>query len=174
MGIDVRSGRLYTSLTVFNNIIHTYHNSADFGLYINVVDHTTNSLGSFNNFLAFRVGDNNCATVVSSGNREIFIPLGYMQYGGIDYVVTITTGQVADTCTTALGKYYIFKSDYVTLTRKLIAANSVNNGVQAFVNPTTLGLGLPAFSGYSKIVDVSFHSVGSVPKVLALVFYENV
>jgi len=147
---------------------------SDNGMYINVFDTISNSLGSFNWNVAVRLSDNTCATVVSSGNRQISIPVGYMQYGGIDYIVAITTGLEAGTCVGVFGKYFLYKSDYGTLARSTIPAIPVNNGVVAFVNPTTLGLGLPAFSGYAKTVEVSITSIGGVPKVLAMVYYEDV
>ena len=47
-------------------------------------------------------------------------------------------------------------------------------GVQAFLDPNTLGLGLAAFSGYTKVVEAIFSSdANGIPVLNVMVFYED-
>ena len=78
---------------------------------------------------------------------------------------------------------YIDPSNYADLNAQLSSSNQGGGptvpgvGLAAFFNPNNpiLGenLGLAAFSGYTKVVDISIILLGTTPRVLCLVYYED-
>ena len=126
------------------------------------------------------VGYHNCQTVPFTGNPNIYTPFIYFQ-DTKNYIIIFTTGgnsnPLSAPCTNNFGRFYIYSITTtipITLTDELPSFQ----GVQAFINPNFpidgVSLGLPAFNGYTKIVDIMTSDNLSKPNVIVMVYYEDV
>jgi len=151
-------------------------------IYFYVVDITISPLTKLwmSNFY-----QNECSTKPA---KDIYVPVGYIYYGGKDYVASVSTDhEVGGKCTNTYGRFWIKRSNYGTgadiarfefsVPSTATIADQGSGIYPVFFNPNTpiLGenLGLPAFSGYTKCVDLNMQLIGGMPRSIALVFYED-
>ena len=130
---------------------------------------TTNLIQLSLKFSSIRTEYNKCETKPQVGVGIIYNPLGYIYYGGNDYFAYIGSSNVSS-CTNVFGDYQIMKSNY-TNNGEIIQYGNVKRAV--FLNPNNLNLSLASHSGYTKTTDLIIQPLDGVPRVLALVYYEN-
>ena len=191
---NIKGVKIYFSIANPNFIFYPEYSLTYKYMAFVVVDYTTsNSVGGYDILTrqdSRNLKENECSTKPASGNGEIYVPIAYINNGGFDYIASITTDlETSGKCTGIYGSYFIAISNFCCdpnpgdFNGQL--TNSNNSGpitlgpgeTPAFYNPNGLilgeNLGLPAFSGYTKCVDLSFQLISSNPRTLALVFYED-
>ncbi len=111
-----------------------------------------------------------CQTIPASGNGEIHVPYHFFSYLSEYFLVFFTTG-TGSTCSNVLGKYYLYK---IPLQTPLTFTDTLpSQGVTAFFQPNSLGMGLSTFSGYTKVVDTMTTIFNSKPYICTMVYYEQ-
>ncbi len=106
---------------------------------------------------------------------EIWIPSRWFYFDSKDHIVLFSNSN-SHPCSNDYGKIYVWKFIYshgsYLQTDHGIPSNF--QGSQAFYDPNLLGLGLPVFSGYTKVVSISYKDYPNYQyKILPIVFYED-
>ena len=192
LNLDIKNARVYISTLVPSYLYYCSLSPLDNSLYFNVIDWTsTTSSGGYSIMTTIHsnlINSNDCATRPILGNKEISLPFAYMKYTATswgnpyDYIAIITTGlESGSVCSGVYGRYYLYISNFSVVPGDFIPFLTTQQGIVPFYDPNTLGLGLPAFSGYTKVVDTIFrvftpwpYSYSTYqPRVLTLTFYED-
>ncbi len=145
------------------------YNSNTKQLNLLVLDNTQKNSGAQSLFIKKTIiaGYHHCKT-----HQIRHLPIGYIHHFGKDYIATFTTGlKIGGKCPGVYGKYWLYVDDYFDSSWSMINSLSTNQGVTAFYDPQNIGLS--AFSGYAKCVDILITKVGIKPFVVSLVFYED-
>ena len=158
---------------------------------LNVVDYTQitggGSITNMKNEYSLQVGNfaHECRADPTHGNDEIFLPYAYTYFEGSDYFAFVVsgeqnTGSSTGLCTGKYGYFYIYKSFMSGSQYTLIETLGDKSGIQAFYDTNNSienegVLPLPAFSGFTKVVDMIFTDIlgTNQPYVVCLVFYED-
>ncbi len=177
---NIQAAKVFIPYDNANFVIYTGLNTGTQNLNVYADDvHITNVIGGKNTMYSVMNWDTYKHKCKTHPGNEVWVPCGrfFDSSNSQDYIILFASGEPVPPATRCSGQYGKILIYELLVTSSLVSLQDAmeNNkqGTQAFHDPNTLGLGLPAFDGYTKVVSSLGPKFDNTYHPTALVFYED-